>query len=49
MPTNTEHVLPNLVEVVDLPLFRGVDNDDGGSEDGEETAHLAVEVEVFVQ
>ena len=47
--TNTEHVLPNLIEVVDLCLLRGVYDDDHGAQGGEEAAQLAVEVEVLLQ
>ena len=47
--TKAEHVLSDLVEVVGLSLLGGVYYDDGGSEDGQQTTHLAVQVESLLQ
>lgn len=47
--TETEHVLPNLIEVVGLSLLRGMQNYDGGAQDGEQAAHLAMQVQPLLE
>ncbi len=47
--TNTEHVLPDFIEIVDFSFLWGMDDDHRGSKYGEETPHLAMEVETLVQ
>ncbi len=42
--TYTAHVPANLIEVLDLALPWGMDDDHCGPDDGKETANLSVEV-----
>ena len=47
--TETEHVLPNLIEVIGLSLLWGMQNDDSGAQDGEQAAHLPVQVQPLLE
>ena len=47
--TKTEHVLADLIEVVSLPFLRGMQYDDGGTQDGEQAANLAVKIQSLLQ
>ena len=47
--TSAEHILSNVVEVVDLCLFWSVDYDDSGAKDTQEAAHLAMQIEPLLQ
>ena len=47
--TYADHVLANGVEVIDLFLFRSMDDNNGGAKDTEKTANLPVEVQLLIE
>ena len=47
--TETQHVLANLIEVASLSFLRGMQDNDSGAKNGEETANLPMEVEPLFQ